>query len=194
MTAMPKISAPTVAEHRANRRAALIRAGETALREGGLAAVTPGQVCERADLSRSSFYDYFTTRDDLLVAMAIEAMELWNADLEQQMADVEPGLPALRTFVAATMSMSADGRHDIAGALREVQLSPNRMDDLMELHDLLLRPLVNTLGDLGVAEPSTTAMLVNGVLAAGVQLVSHGVSHRTVTDDVYGLITRGILG
>ena len=54
---MPKISAPTVAEHRAMQRAALVRAGEEVLLAAGLAGVTPRSVCERAGMSRSSFYD-----------------------------------------------------------------------------------------------------------------------------------------
>src|SRR5690606_28408530 len=80
---MPKISAPTVAEHRAAQRAALVQAGEAVLIESGLGAVRPGAVCERAGLSRSSFYDYFSTRDDLLVAIAIDAMERWDTEVEQ---------------------------------------------------------------------------------------------------------------
>lgn len=194
MSAMPKISAPTVAEHRASRRAALIRAGEEALREGGLAAVIPRGVCERAGLSRSSFYDYFTTRDDLLAAMAIEAIERWDAELDVELAGVERGLPALRRFVEATMSMTADGRHEIAGVLRDVNLAPSDMEDLMELHEVLMRPLLRILGDLEIAEPGTAMVLVNGVLGAGIQLVSHGTDHRLVSEEVYRLLTSGLVG
>lgn len=190
---MPKISAPTVAEHRAARRASLLRAGEALLREGGFASVTTGSVCERAGLSRSSFYDYFATKDDLLAALAIEAIEQWDADIEQQLADVEAGLPALRVFVEATMTMTAEGRHDIAGVLREADLAPSRMEDLMTLHDVLLRPLVRILADLEVAAPETAAILVQGLLGAGVQLVTHGVDHRVVSDDVFQMVTRGLL-
>lgn len=190
---MPKISAPTVAEHRASRRGSLLRAGEELLREGGLVSVTPRSVCERAGLSRSSFYDYFGTKDDLLAALAIEAIEQWDADIEQQLAGVEAGLPALRVFVEATMSMTAEGRHDIAGVLREADLAPSRMEDLMVLHDVLLRPLVRILGDLEVASPATAVILVQGLLGAGIQLVAHGVDHRVVSDDVFSLVARGLL-
>ena len=190
---MPKISAPTVAEHRASRREALLRAGEAALREEGLAGVTPRSVCERAGLSRSSFYDYFATKDDLLVALAIEAIERWDAEIEEQLAGVETGLPALRVFVDATMSMTAEGRHEIAGVLREADLAPSRMEDLMVLHDVLLRPLTRILTDLEVSSPATGVILVQGLLGAGVQLVSHGVDHHAVADDVFRLVTRGLL-
>lgn len=189
---MPKISAPTVAEHRAAQRAALLGAGEAVLLESGLAGVNPRSVSARAGLARSSFYDYFATKDDLLVAIAIAAIERWDVEIEQALDGVEPGLPALRRFVEATMAMTAEGKHAVAGALREADLSPSRMDDLMVLHDALMRPLLRVLTDLGLGESRSAAFLVQGVLGAGIQLVSHGMDHRTVADDVFGLVTRGL--
>ena len=189
---MPKISAPTVAEHRAAQHAALIRAGEAVLTADGLAGVTPRSVCEHAGLARSSFYDYFKTKDDLLVAIAIDAIERWDVEIEQKLADSEPGLPELRRFVDATMEMAGAGRHAIAGALRDANLSPTRFEDLMALHDVLLRPVIRVLTDLGVPADGSATMLVQGVLGAGVQLVSHGMDHRVVADDVYRLLTNGL--
>ncbi|MCR2812566.1 TetR/AcrR family transcriptional regulator [Microbacterium sp. zg.Y1090] len=190
---MPKITAPTVAEHRASQRAALVRAGEALLQEAGLAGVTPGSVSERAGMSRSSFYDYFPSKDDLLVAIAIDAIERWDADIERTLDGVDRGLPELRAFVDATMRMTADGRHAIAGALRDAKLSPSRFEDLMTLHDALMRPLTRVLADLGLSASRSTVALVQGVLGAGVQLVSHGVDPQVAADDVYGLLTRGII-
>lgn len=190
---MPKISAPTVAEHRAMQRAALVRAAEEVLLEGGLAGVNPRTVSERAGMARSSFYDYFPTKDDLLVAIAIDAIERWDAEVEEALAGVESGLPQLRAFVDATMAMTAEGKHAIAGILREAELSPSRFEDLMTLHDALLRPVLAVLGELGVAEPQTAAVLVEGVLGAGIRLVSHGVDHGAVADDVYRMLTRGLV-
>lgn len=189
---MPKITAPTVAEHRASQRAALLRAGEAVLLESGIPGVNPRSVCERAGLTRSSFYDYFATKDDLLVAIAIDAIERWDAEIEHALAGADPGLPELRRFVDATMEMTAQGRHAIAGALREADLSPSRLEDLMVLHDALMRPLVRVLADLGLGESRSMAFLIQGVLGAGIQLVSHGMDHRTVAEDVFGLVTRGL--
>jgi AcrR family transcriptional regulator len=190
---MPKISAPTVAEHRAMQRAALVRAGEEVLLAAGLAGVTPRSVCERAGMSRSSFYDYFATKDDLLVAIAIDAIERWDAEIEDALAGIEPGLPQLRAFVDATMAMTAEGKHALAGVLREADLSPSRLEDLMTLHDALLRPVLRVLGDVGVSEPQRAAVLVEGVLGAGIRLVSHGTDHRVVADDVYRMLTEGLV-
>lgn len=190
---MPKISAPTVAEHRAAQRAALLRAGEAVLLESGLAGTSPRTVCERAGLARSSFYDYFSTRDDLLVAIAIGAIERWDAEIEAALAGIEPGAAELRAFVDATMEMTAEGKHEIAGALRDADLSPSRFEDLMELHEALMRPVVRVLADFGLQDSRAAVALAQGVLGTGVQLVGHGMDHREVADQVYRLLTRGLL-
>jgi len=190
---MPKITAPTVAEHRVAQRAALVRAAEAVLTEAGLAGVTPGSVTERAGMARSSFYDYFPSKDDLLVAIAIMAIERWDAELEAALDGVEPGLPELRVFVDATMRMTADGKHAIAGTLREANLKPSHLEDLMELHDVLMRPLQRVLEHLGLPASASTMALVQGVLGAGVQLVTHGVTGEDAADQVYALLTHGIL-
>ncbi|WP_144793415.1 TetR/AcrR family transcriptional regulator [Microbacterium paludicola] len=189
---MPKISAPSVAEHRAAQRAALIAAAEDIVRESGVAGVTPRSVCERTGLSRSSFYDYFPSKDDLLVGVAIAAIESWDAEIEQALEGVAPGLAQLRIFVDATMTMTADGRHEIAGALRGADLSPSRLEDLMVLHDALLRPLVHVLEELGHRSPQRGALLAQGVIGAGVQLVTHGVDPQEAADDVYALLVNGL--
>lgn len=51
-------------------------------------------------LSRSSFYDYVATKDDLLVAIAIpiDAIERWDREIGEALADTEPGLAELRRF------------------------------------------------------------------------------------------------
>lgn len=190
---MPKITAPTVVEHRAAQRGALIAAAEAILRESGLDAVIPRTVCERAGLSRSSFYGYFASRDDLLVGMAVDAMESWDAEIEAALQGIDAGLPQLRVFVDRTMAMTGDGRHDIAGALRGADLHPSEMEGLMRLHDALLRPLVRILTDLGHASPQRGAMLAQGVIGSGVQLVTHGVAPVEVADDVYELLVHGVV-
>ena len=58
---MPRIDAPTVAEHHAQRRAALLAAAEELLAEQGVEAVTPAAVGARAGLARSSVYQYFSS-------------------------------------------------------------------------------------------------------------------------------------
>ena len=145
-------------------------------------------------MARSSFYDYFATKDDLLVSIAIEAMARWGAQMEQALEDVEPGLGQLQAFVEATMRMAADGQHKIADIVREAHLSPSSLDDLMELHEALFRPVTRVLTDVGADASRSSVVLVQGVLSAGVQLVTHGVDPRDAARDTYRMLTAGLFG
>jgi AcrR family transcriptional regulator len=190
---MPKISAPTVAEHRASQRAALLRAAAQIVTDEGVDALKPAAVTARAGLARSSFYEYFSSRDDLVVAIAVDAFDEWARDLEVQLAGAEPGLPRLRRYIDATMAMSADGKHGLATVLQQAEISPERMEDVLALHDALLLPLMSVLRDAGVEDLRSTIPLVNGVLGAAVTQVSEGADAEAVADRVFRMLTAGIL-
>ncbi|WP_040167810.1 TetR/AcrR family transcriptional regulator [Microbacterium gorillae] len=190
---MPKISKPTIREHKESVRAALVGTAADIIEREGVAAVLPGTVTAGAGVARSTFYKYFATRDDVLVAVGVEAMEAWAAELGEAVDAQEEGLPRLRALVDATMRMTADGRHDLASALRDEQLSPTHREDLMALHDALFRPALTVLAGLDVPNPERASHLIQGVLGIGVQLVQHGVAPQEAADDVYRLITRGLL-
>jgi AcrR family transcriptional regulator len=143
-------------------------------------------------LSRSSFYDYFPARDDLLVAIAIRAIEEWDHEIEAALDAAGPGLPELRAFIHETMAMTASGRHDLAGTLRQAELSPHRYEELMRLHEAVVRPLRRVLSDLGVPEGHNGIWFVQGVLTAGIDLVSHGSDHHAVAEDVYRFVATGL--
>ena len=189
---MPKISAPTVVQHRAAQRSALLRAAEALLVEAGVAGVTPRSVGERAGLARSSFYEYFPSKDALLTAVAIEAFDQWAAEINAALEGVEPGLPRLKAYIDATMRMTADGKHELASVLQQADLEPSNFDDIMALHDKLMNPVKAVLGQLGVPDLTAYAALVQGLLNAGMQLVVHGIPPATSAQQVYDLLTRGL--
>jgi AcrR family transcriptional regulator len=190
---MPRISAPTVAEHRASQRAALLRAAAEIATDDGVDAVKPAAVAARAGLARPSFYEYFSSRDDIVVAIAVDAFEEWGRHLETQLSGAEPGLPRLRRYIDATMAMSADGRHELATVLQQADISPQRMEDIMALHDALLLPLMSVLRDVGVDDLRAIVPLVNGVLGAAVKQVSEGADAKSVASAVYRMLTAGVL-
>ena len=78
---MPRIDAPTVAEHHVMRRDAIIAAARDLLGTAGASAVTPAAVAGRSGLARTSVYQYFpcllytspSPRDGLLSRMPSSA-------------------------------------------------------------------------------------------------------------------------
>lgn len=189
---MPKISAPTVAEHRVAQRQALLAAAETLIVESGVSAVTPRSVGERAGLARSSFYEYFPSRDDLLAAVATRAFDAWADEVRAAVDAAPAGRARLHAYVEATMRMTADGKHDLATGLQQVELSPTSYDAIMAMHDALTTPLHDLLAELGVAEPARHAALVQGLINAGMQLVGHGVTAAEATASLVGMLEHGL--
>ena len=188
---VPKISAPTVAAHRVGQRAALLAATEDILLEIGIAGVIPRAVAERAGLARSSFYEYFGSRDDILAAVAIAAFDRWSAEIEETLRNV-PAADQLPAYVEATLRMAADGKHGIASTLQQAELSPSKYDDIMALHDALLQPMIAILEGAGVQNLAVNAGLVQGLLGAGVQSVTHGADVASVTAAIVTMLTEGL--
>lgn len=189
---MPKITAATVAEHRAAQRASLLAAGEAIIAESGVDAVTPRAVGERAGLARSSFYEYFPSKDDLLAAIALQAFDEWAIELDAAVAAAKPGRARLHAYIAATIRMTADGKHELAAGLQQADLSPKSFETIMAMHDRLTAPLRTLLEHLGVRDAPVKAALVQGVINAGVELVSHGVDADATTDAVIDLLDAGL--
>lgn len=189
---MPKISAPTVAEHRAAQRRALLRAASELVVTRGASAVTPKAVGERAGIARSSVYDYFSSCEELLVAVAINAFEEWDRDLSDALEGVESGLPRLRRYIEVTMTMTADGGHDLATALRTANLSPNSSDEIVALHAALLGPLLAVLEEAGLQTPGAHATYVQALIGAGLGRVGDGDDPQEVAALVFRLITQGV--
>jgi AcrR family transcriptional regulator len=157
-----------------------------------VAAVNPRAVGARAGLARSSFYDYFPSKDDLLAALAIEAFERWAEELEAAVAAAPPGRARLHAYVEATIRMTADGKHDLATELQQAELSPKSYDAVMELHATLTTPLRNVLLELGLPGDPAATTLVQGVIAAGMQLVAHGMPVEETVDAVTALLDHGV--
>lgn len=191
---MPKISAPTVAEHRAAQRAALIAAAELLIAADGVSAITPRSVCERAGLARSSFYEYFPSKDDLLAAIAMRAFDEWTAELTAAVGEPSPSRERLHRYVETTVRMTADGKHRLALGLLRTELSPKNVESIMAMHDGVTAPLRELLEDMGVSDPAAQSVLVQGVISAGMQLVGQGMSAREVADSITSLLDRGVRG
>ncbi len=189
---VPKITAPTVAEHRVAQRGALIAAAEQIIAEGGVTDISPRSVSERAGLARSSFYEYFPSKDDLLASVAMQAFEEWAAELRAAMAAAAPGRARLRAYVEATLRMTADGKHTLATGLQQTDLSPTSFEAIMAMHDTLATPLRALLEELRIPDASAQAVLVQGIVNAGMQLVGHGVKAEDVADSVTSILDRGL--
>jgi AcrR family transcriptional regulator len=187
---MPRISAPSVAEHRAQQRGALVAAARSILLESGLAAVTPSAVATHAGLARSSFYEYFPSAIALITEVALDDARAWAAELGEKVASSDED--RLAVYIRAAVTMVAEGKHAIADALAGVVYPDELRAGIDELHAELAAPLFAAIRDLDLPQPRLQAMLVQGVIESAMRRVSAGDDPVVVADAAIDLVTRGL--
>lgn len=142
---MPKISAATVVDHRAAQRRALLDAARTILAETPEKRPSLGQVAARAGLARSSVYNYFTSREDLLNAVVEDMFPRWTQKVAEAMDLAEVGVGQVLANVDANLTLVAEGEHAIVSALAAFSPQSFRDSRIMAMHDQLVLPLVGAL-------------------------------------------------
>ena len=180
---MPKINAPTVAEHRAQRLRTLLEAARVLVAEQGPEALTLSALAAQVGLSRPSLYEYFRSRDDLVAAMVEDELPRWIAELEAEV--LRHGAPADRvaTFVRTQLRMLTDGRHTALVVLAGHALGPAAQERVMAEHNRLFAPLVDALTALDIDQPELRARLIQGIVtAASALLGADELANRRVID------------
>lgn len=171
---MPKIQAATVAEHRAAQHRALLDAAHALLVERPDAPPTLAAVGARAGLARSSVYQYFSSRDDLLAALVTEVFPRWSTTVQEAMDEADDPAEQVLAYLRSNLELVASGEHAVARALTEIAPSDALARGSRQMHDALLLPLVRALTELGLPKPQTTAELVNGVVLTASRLIETG--------------------
>ncbi|MEE2031759.1 TetR/AcrR family transcriptional regulator [Rhodococcus chondri] len=171
---MPKISAATVAEHRAIQRRALLDAALELLAEAPERAPTLGEIAALAGLARSSAYNYFRSRDDLLRAVVVDMFPRWNARVVEAMNKItDPGERVL-AYIDVNLQLVAEGEHAIVGALATFTPQAFTDESMLAMHDDLVLPLVDALRASGAADPELGAELISALLHKGTELIEAG--------------------
>ncbi|HEX5331889.1 MAG TPA: TetR/AcrR family transcriptional regulator [Cellulomonas sp.] len=188
---MPRIDAPTVAEHHVMRRDAIIAAARDLLGSAGASAVTPAAVAGRSGLARTSVYQYFPSTGALLAA----AVEATFADSSAALAAgiEQAGDPRSRihAYVCDALRLAARD-HGPFHQLTLSDLPPECVARVRELHDELVAPLRSAIEDFGVRDTTLVTGLVFGAISAAVQLVDHGRDLDETTTATLSFIDAGL--
>lgn len=189
---MPRIDAPTVVEHHAQRRAALLAAAEELLAEQGVEAVTPAAVGARAGLARSSVYQYFASSPAIVAAVVEDAFPRASEQLRAAMAGASTPGEQVDAYVRTALALAGDRTHRSLRALSAADLPPECQARMDELHRAQTAPLVEALDAMGVGDAALTARLVTGMVRAAAQAVAEGDQQSRVTRRTLALIHEGI--
>jgi AcrR family transcriptional regulator len=196
--AVPRISEPTVAAHRARRLDELLTATRELLREQGPEAVSVAEVARRVGLSRPALYEYFSSRDQLLAAILDEEMPLWQAELARAVAAAGSLPEKVEAHVRTQLRLAADDGHAAVAAIAVHTVDEPALGRIWTARRQLLNPLTVALSGAGVDAPELRAHFVQGIVNAAVGLLQRRSANREqatatkIADEAVGQALHGL--
>ncbi len=154
------------------RRAALLDAARTLLAEGGARALTFPALAERTGLARSSVYEYFSSRADLVAELCATDFPLWAAEIEAAMDAVDTPREKITAYVRQQLALATDRRHQAVVAISSSELDDVTRAGIRAAHGALAELVVGVLRDLGHREPVVVAGLLRGIVDGAVAAVA----------------------
>jgi AcrR family transcriptional regulator len=179
---VPKIQAATVAEHRSLQRRVLLDAARDILASGAAEAPSLSAVAQRAGLARTSVYQYFRSREDLLDAVIADMFPRWSRYVAQRMDTAATAGEQVLAYADANLELVAQGEHAVMRGLAMAAPGAALAESSKVLHDQLRVPLVDALARSGTTQPQHMAELIQAVVRAGSQMIENGVPPDAVRD------------
>ena len=136
----------------------------------GVAATTIEQICERADVANRTFFNHFTTRQDMVRALAQRRLvNLHDVVFNRADEAIPARLVGVFDDIAATLVESGDTYRELIGEMLAtsgygIQRGSNLHDTFVELvKDGIAR------GEIGARhDPETLADIIVGALSGGI--------------------------
>lgn len=189
---MPKIDAPTVAEHRANQERALLGAAREILLASGPAAVTPAAVGAAAGLARSSVYKYFRSGEEILARIVADAFADWGSRVSEAAGRARDADGRIDAYVRTTLELACSGAHRIAVLGGGLPGGDRARERLAQAHHDLAAPLRAALADRGDPDPGLTAELIDGALGRAIGQLDAGRPAGDVVPAALGFVRRAV--
>lgn len=190
---MPKISADSVAAHRASKEQEIVAVAAGLIADGAGAEMTIGGVAAAVGLTRTAVYKYFDSVDDIRWRIVSDAFDRWQqavalavdavdaVDTGDAVDTARAAHDRIEAYVDATLALADDGAHRIAMTAGGIGPAAERADDLRRLHAGLRVPLEAALTQLGSVSPPLTASLIDGLIGRAIELMDNGENVKTVT-------------
>ncbi|WP_017539991.1 TetR/AcrR family transcriptional regulator [Nocardiopsis halophila] len=188
---MPKISAPTIAAHRAQTRGRILDAVAELTRTEGIDDISMTEVAARAGITRTALYNYFPDKAALLLAFAEEATAGFLERYRSELHSVPAPTDRLSVFVRFQLEAIAEHPHPPAAELG-ASLGPDayqRLADHVEPMQQLLEEVLRhgTAEGAFAEQPVTaTARLVLAMIGAQRVPILRG---ETSVEEAHALVT-----
>lgn len=161
----------------------MLDAAHELLLESGEAPALP-QVAERAGMARTSIYQYFDSRADLLRAMVRDVYPRWTERVTSAMDAAPTEADRVLAYAVANLQLVAEGTHAIGSALAALAPEEELDEQATRMHREIQEPLIRVLASLEVDSPEDIAALVSAVVHGASRTLESGVDIHTVIGHV----------
>ncbi len=189
---MPKISAPTLVEQRAWRRSQLLDAASAIALENGPTSITVSTVAARAGLSRTSFYEYFSSSSEIVAELITDELNEFTEFLAQKVAAASVPEEAITAWIEGSLEYVADGRHLLARALSTLELSTERSTQIGIAHRKMLAPLSTPLNQLGVTDVRQALALIHAATESATRRIEAGLDSAREIESTREFLIAGL--
>ncbi len=178
------------------QRAALLDAARSLLSEGGTEALTFPALAQHTGLARSSVYEYFRSRAAVVEELCAVDFPVWAAEVESAMAQAESPGGKIEAYVRQQLALVGDRRHRAVVAISAGELDAGARERIRAAHGGLISMVVEALGDLGHEQPRLAAMLLQGVVDAGVRRIELGAAEdpQQIAEAAVSMALNGVRG
>ncbi|MEU8249258.1 TetR/AcrR family transcriptional regulator [Nonomuraea sp. NPDC048916] len=197
---MPRISAATIGEHRAQTRDRILQAVSRLSRVQGIDAISMTDVANEAGITRTVLYNYYPDKAALLLAFTERVTHYFIESYERELPAGASPADRLRAFVRLQLAGLVAHPHPGAADL-SAALGPDAYQRLAEhvapMHRILVEILEGGVesGDFRVAEVAATARMIFAVIGAErLPLINGTITVDKADELVTGFVLRALGG
>ena len=200
---MPRIRAASIAEHKVITRALILETSQELFATWGYKDTSFGDIATAVGIGRTTLYDYFADKDDLLASLVEETLPPTIATMVENVPSDLPPAERLHRLIASTVEFVA--LEPTLGRLlhREVpKLSESAQQRVANAHQVLAREFIDAYragveaGNLKQLPPGLAGRFLNDMIMSAAQLLidsDHPADDlATVTEAMSDLIFDGL--
>ena len=170
----PRIDAPSIPEQRELRQRQLIDSALSLALESGAAAVTVTAVATRAGLSRTTFYEYFSSSADLIADLVMEELATYQERLLSAVEGSIDSIEYIEAWIAEALHYVADGRHLLVKSLNSITLPEYRKAEISQGHRALMSTIAEQLQLIGISDLHAALTYVQNSLDTAATRIESG--------------------
>ena len=192
---MPRIRAGSIGEHKAITRSQILTAARQLLEETGSADINLGDVAAEAGIGRTTLYEYFRDRDDLIASLVEESLPAVMEDLIGRIDERQSPAEQLLDLAVAVVEFVATD--PVLGLIlhREVpRLSAEAQDRIRMAHSDLAVAVMKTYGEAVAAgsfrtlPPDLAGRFIQDVMMSGARAVIAAADPKSRLSEVTGAL------